>query len=179
MLTVERVRNAANILPWFTSDFESWSLQLGSNAPMRVADGVNHDVLAQEVSNWIEMASATQTLTNRLTEKFETEELDFEEPIDPNGDVADSIESAENKLKDVLEQCRALIREFSSSSQESDATARFVKQMSEFEELLRLNIGGLQELRWAILVNDGIQEPTTGRRFTSGKDLLEAHLKAS
>lgn len=179
MLTLERVRDAANVLPWFTSDIESWSSSLSSSRALRIADGIDHDALAREISNWTAMVSATHTLTKRLIDKFETEELNFDQPIDPRGDVADSIESAENRLKDVLAQCLTLIREISTSSQQSKAADQTVNQISEFEELLRSNIGSMQELRWTIMMNDGIREPTTGRRFTSGKDLLEAHLKAS
>ena len=174
MMTVERVRDAANILPWFTSDIERWFMRLRSNDALRIEDANDHDDLSRETSNWVETLSAAHTLTSWLADKFVSEELNFEEPIDPNGSVSDAIESEENRLKDVLERFRLVTRRFASKSQQSDSTKRTLNQISEFEGLMRSHIGILQELRWAIMVHDGIREPTTGRRFTSGKDLLEA-----
>ncbi len=96
---------------------------------------------------------------------------------DPEGQGTDLLETAESFLNDVLGElnvARDRLRKAGIRDQFADDLFR------EFDRLCDLNaklIASMQDIRWAVLIADGLKEPVGDRVFQSGKEWLAAALE--
>ena len=112
-----------------------------------------------------------RALAEEVKVRLDAENTDdaLDEPFDPDGIGAASLEAAEDHFRTQLSQLRPM----------RNGIARYPEVVGEFDRLLELYasvIANMQELRWSVLIADGIPTPSdiSDRRFANGADLIAA-----
>ena len=168
MLSAEMIRDVGRALPWLVAEPQTEPIPTGVSLRERTdlldahAEGLRlrHDTLYPVIDR----------AGHKLAAAFK--ELDPAEITDPEGEGAEALEKAEayfHAQRDELDRLRhALI----------DAGAP--PDHDVFEALDRLSglyawiVASMQEVRWTVLVADGVRSPPSGRTFTSGASLVAA-----
>ena len=168
MLSAEMIRDVSRALPWLVAEPQSEPIPTGVSLSERTdlldahAEGlrIRHDTLYPVIDR----------AGHKLAAAFK--ELDPDEITDPEGEGAEALEKAEayfHTQRDELDRLRhALI----------DAGAP--PDHDVFEALDRLDglyawiIATMQEIRWTVLIADGVRTPPGARMFASGAALVAA-----
>ena len=166
MLSAEMIRDVGRALPWLVAEPQSEPIPTGVSLQERTdlldahAEGLRlrHDTLHPVIDR----------VGHKLAAAFK--ELDPVEITDPEGEGTEALEKAEACFH----------------AQRGD---RFREALIEggappdhdvFEALDRLDglyawiVAGMQEVRWTVLVADGVRTPPGERTFTSGAALVAA-----
>ena len=168
MLTSETIRDVGRALPWLASEPPTESIPTGTSAEKRTelldshAQGLRH--------RYDSLYPVIDRAGRKLAAGFE--ELNPAEIIDPEGEGTEALETAEayfHAQRIDLSRLRNALIEVGAPP-DHDA----------FDALDRLDglyawIGAtMQEIRWTLLIVDGVRPPSTARMFTSGADLVAA-----
>ncbi|MXY58075.1 MAG: hypothetical protein F4029_01640 [Gammaproteobacteria bacterium] len=112
-----------------------------------------------------------RALAQEVRVKLDAESKDdtLEEPFDPDGVGAASLEAAEDHFRTQLSKLRPMRNDI----------AHYPQVVAEFDRLLELYasvISNMQDLRWSVLIADGIPSPSdmSERRFANGAELIAA-----
>ena len=170
MLTAETLRDVSRTLPWLASK------PGGTGKDATLADVVARKPVDRQPAVVDGCAAAMRDryetlypVLHRL--EAEVESASSEEITDPDGEAAVSLEATEayfDRERRELGRLRAAL---------ADAAGA---EHPVFDELARLDafftslIARLQQIRWTLLIADGVRAPTTGRTFRSGKALVAA-----
>ena len=100
------------------------------------------------------------------------EATDTNEILDPEGEGSEALEKAEayfNTQRDQLARMRNAFKEAGAPSDHDVFTA-----LDTLAGLYAWIVATMQEVRWALLIPDGMRWPETPRTFTSGAELVAA-----
>ena len=168
MLSAEMIRDVGRALPWLVAEPQAEPIPAGVSLSERTdlldahAEGLRlrHDTLYPVIDR----------AGHKLAAAFK--ELDPDEITDPEGEGAEALEKAEayfHTQRDELDRLRhALI----------DAGAP--PDHDVFEALDRLGalyawiVATMQEIRWTVLIADGVRTPPGAHTFASGAALVAA-----
>ena len=168
MLSAEMIRDVGRALPWLVAEPQSEPIPAGVSLSERTdlldahAEGLRlrHDTLHPVIDR----------AGHKLAAAFQ--ELDPAEITDPEGEGTEALEKAEA----YFHAQRGDLSRFREALIEGGAPP----DHDVFEALDRLDglyawIGaGMQEVRWTVLVADGVRTPPGERTFTSGAALVAA-----
>lgn len=110
-----------------------------------------------------------RALAQEVKAKLDAESDTLDEPFDPDGIGAASLEAAEVHFRTQLCKLRPMRNDI----------AHYPQVVAEFDRLLELYasvISNMQDLRWSVLIADGIPSPSdmSERRFANGAELIAA-----
>ena len=168
MLSAEMIRDVGRALPWLVAEPQSEPIPTGVSLSERTelldahAEGLRlrHDALYPVIDR----------AGHKLVAAFE--ELDPASIVDPEGEGAEALEKAEayfHAQRDDLARLRSAL---------IDAGAP--PDHDVFDTLDRLDglyawiAAAMQEVRWTVLVADGVRTPPSEHTFTSGASLVSA-----
>ena len=168
MLSAEMIRDVGRALPWLVAEPRTEPIPAGVSLRERKelldahAEGlrIRHDTLHPVIDR------AGHTLAAVF------KELDPAEITDPEGEGAEALEKAET----YFHAQRGDLSRF----REALVAAGAPPDHDVFEALDRLDalyawiVAGMQEVRWTVLVADGVRTPPGERTFTSGASLVAA-----
>lgn len=168
MLSAEMIRDVGRALPWLVEEPQTEPIPAGVSLRERKefldahAEGLRlrHDTLYPVIDR----------AGQKLAAAFE--ELDPAEVTDPEGEGAEALEKAEA----YFHAQRGDLSDF----REALVGAGAPSDHDVFEALDRLDglyawiVAGMQEVRWTVLVADGVRTPPGERTFTSGASLVAA-----
>ena len=98
------------------------------------------------------------------------DEADPHEILDPEGEGSEALEKAEeyfNTQRDDLERMRGAFVEAGAPSDHD-----VFKALDSLAGLYAWIVATMQEVRWALLITDGVRGPETPRTFTSGAEFV-------
>lgn len=142
----------------------------------RAAEGLldaHTNGLCQQYDN---LLSVTDRAGNTLTKAIER--LASGESPDPDGEVAPALEQAEVCFKHRQEQLRHSRRAFVEAG--ASPSHRVFKALDRLDNLYTWIVGAMQEVRWAVLISEGLMEKAEspeGRSFTSSIEWLASLLE--
>ena len=168
MLSAEMIRDVGRALPWLVAEPRTEPIPAGVSLRERKelldvhAEGLRlrHDTLYPVIDR----------AGRKLAAAFK--ELDPTEITDPEGEGVEALEKAEA----YFHAQRGDLSDF----REALAGAGAPPEHDVFEAIDRLDglyawiVAGMQEVRWTVLVADGVRTPPSERTFTSGASLVAA-----
>ena len=168
MLNSEIIRDVGRALPWLASEPGPEPIRSGASAAKRSA------LLKAHAKGLRDRYDSLYPVIDRAGQKLAAafEEMDPAEILDPEGEGTEALEGAEAHFhaeRGELDQVRNALVDFG-APEDHDV----------FEALDRLDglyagiVASMQEIRWAVLIADGVRTPPSARTFTSGADLVAA-----
>ena len=169
MLSAEMIRDVGRALPWLVEEPQTEPIPAGVSLRERKelldahAEGLRlrHDTLYPVIDR----------AGRKLAAAFK--ELDPAEPItDPEGEGAEALEKAEayfHAQRDDLARLRSALIDASAPTDHAVFEA-----LDRLDGLYAWIVAGMQEVRWTVLVADGVRTPPGERTFTSGASLVAA-----
>ena len=168
MLSAEMIRDVGRALPWLVEEPQTEPIPAGVSLRERKelldahAEGLRlrHDTLYPVIDR----------AGQKLAAAFK--ELDPAEVADPEGEGAEALEKAEA----YFHAQRGDLSHFRDALIDAGAPP----DHDVFDALDRLDglyawiVAGMQEVRWTVLVADGVRTPPSERTFTSGASLVAA-----
>ena len=168
MLSAEMIRDVGRALPWLVEEPQTEPIPAGVSLWERKelldahAEGLRlrHDTLYPVIDR----------AGRKLAAAFK--ELDPAEVTDPEGEGAEALEKAEA----YFHAQRGDLSHFRDALIDAGAPP----DHDVFDALDRLDglyawiVAGMQEVRWTVLVADGVRTPPSERTFTSGASLVAA-----
>ena len=168
MLSAEMIRDVSRALPWLVAEPRTEPIPAGVSLRERKdlldahAEGLRlrHDTLYPVIDR----------AGQKLAAAFK--ELDPDGITDPEGEGAESLEKAEA----YFHAQRGDLSHFRNALVDAGAPS----DHDVFDALDRLDglyawiVAAMQEVRWTVLVADGVRTPPGGRTFTSGASLVAA-----
>ena len=168
MLSAEMIRDVGRALPWLVAEPQTEPIPAGVSLRERKdlldahAEGLRlrHDTLYPVIDR----------AGHKLAAAFK--ELDSAEITDPEGEGTEALEKAEFYFH--------AQRGDLSNFRETLVDAGAPPDHDVFEALDRLDalyawiVAAMQEVRWTVLVADGVRTPPSERTFTSGASLVAA-----
>ena len=155
MLTGEILRDVGRTLPWLAS------------TPPRANKPETMEAYADELH---ERYATLYPAVHRLMAEFASAR--FDEIRDPNGDAAVALEAAETYFKTEREELGRLHATLADGAVRRDD--QVFDELSRLQDLFRWLVAYLQDIRWNLLIAEGVRAPTTGRTFKSGRELVVA-----
>ena len=168
MLSAEMIRDVGRALPWLVAEPRSEPIPAGVSLRER-------GELLDAHAEGLRLRHDTSTpVIDRAGQKLAAafKELDPAEITDPEGEGAEALEKAEA----YFHAQRGDLSDF----RETLVDAGAPPEHDVFEALDRLDglyawiVAAMQEVRWTVLVADGVRTPPRGRTFTSGASLVAA-----
>lgn len=168
MLTCEAIRDDGRALPWLAS--EPPAEPAPTDLPIEKRTGL-FKILAEGLRY---RHAVLYAVIDRAGKKLAAT-LDALEPgdnLDPGGEGCDALEKAEAYFKTQRDEL--------GQQREGLMGAGALPGHDVFEALDRLDalyasiIATMQEVRWTLLINDGMNEPGSARTYTSGAALVAA-----
>ena len=168
MLSAEMIRDVGRALPWLVAEPQSEPIPTGVSLRGRMdlldahAEGLRlrHDTLYPVIDR----------AGHKLAAAFE--ELDPDEITDPEGEGAEALEKAEayfHAQRDDLARLRSALIDASAPPDHGVFEA-----LDRLDELYVWIVATMQEVRWTVLVVDGVRTLPSERTFTSGASLVAA-----
>ena len=161
MLSSERIRDVCGVLPWLCSASET----LGETEPdgsielvFDLAEGAPGEAVGGPFD---QLYTAIHLIGGKLAAEFKA--TDPEELTDPDGEGAAALEAVESYLRDRIEKLGGMADHLDSRQR-----AKADQLSSLFAKLLT----SFQEIRWALLVRDGLRASPGDREFTSGSEWI-------
>ena len=176
-LNSDAIRNVGRVLPWLArlpgqperQRFRAGNLEWTSDDETRAA------VAALE-RNLRERYDSVQGTISTMTDKLRTE-VESAVPgtvLDPDGTGIQALEEAEEYFRSESRELRDIRDALDGSG------ARSAYGPSVFDELDRLDrlffgiVQQCQEIRWLVMIHDGVASPTTGKTHKSGAELVSS-----
>ena len=125
------------------------------------------EAYAAELHDW---HAAMYPAAHRLLTEFESARSD--EITDPDSDAVVALEAAGKYFKRECDELGRLHAVLTDGMVRRDH--RVFDELSRLEDLFGGLVGHLQDIRWNLLIAEGVRAPTTGRTFKSGHELVAA-----
>lgn len=168
MLTSETIRDVGRALPWLASEPAPEPLP----ADLAVEDLTQHfDAHAEGLRRQYTVLHA---LLDRAGKKLAAalDQADPHEILDPEGEGSEALETAEAYFNTQQNQLTRMRDAFKEAGAPSDHDV--FKALDSLAGLYAWIVATMQEVRWALLITDGVRGPKTARTFTSGAELVAA-----
>ena len=168
MLTSETIRDVGRALPWLASEPPPESIPAGVSLEKRTelldahAEGLRHryDILHPVI----------ERAGHKLAATFE--DLSPAEIVDPEGEGAEALERAEEYFR---AQCDDLARLRSALTAAGAPSHHDVFEAIDcLDGLYAWIVATMQELRWTVLIAEGVRTAPSERTYTSGSALVAA-----
>ena len=168
MLSAEMIRDVSRALPWLVAEPQSEPIPTGVSLSERTdlldahAEGlrIRHNTLYPVIDR----------AGHKLAAAFK--ELDPAEITDPEGEGTEALEKAEayfHAQRGDLSRFREALIEGGAPPDHDVFEA-----LDHLDGLYAWIVAGMQEVRWTVLVADGVRTPPGERTFTSGAALVAA-----
>ena len=171
MLTGETLRDVGRTLPWLAS------APPGANEPETKAAAVTAgpverrgELVEAYAAELHDRYATLYPAVHRLVAEFESARSD--EIRDPDGDAAVALEAAETYFKRECDELAQLQATWADGAIRPDH--RVFDELNRLEDLFGWLVACLQDIRWKLLIAEGVRAPTTGRTFKSGQELVAA-----
>ena len=175
-LSGETVRNVAGALIWWTQPLEqpevlnrNWSANLNATLTRRTVQELT-DCFRKRYDAIISVSSTFQERLQKAAEDFQPGR-----EIDPDDIAVPELEKSEAYFRGEREELRAIRNALQRTGGTQQAHgAEVFAALKRLDELFEELIARLQELRWLIMVNDGLLAPRTKGQCTSGAEFIAA-----
>ena len=168
MLTGEAIRDVGRALPWLASE----------PRPEPIPAGVSRRKRAEFLDAYAEglrrRYDSLYPVIDRAGRKLATafEELKPVSIADPEGEGAEALERAEAYFHTQREDLSRLRNSLSDADAPPDHNV--FDALNRLDELYAWIVATMQEIRWTILIADGMRAQPSKRTFTSGDALVAA-----
>lgn len=172
VLTCETIRDVGRVLPWLASEPRPEPLPTGLPTEKRAE---LLEVHAEALRN---LHAELYPVFDRTCQKLSAElsatvdGLGPNEILDPEGQGRQALEDAEAHFIAQGEELQCLRDALIDAGAPSDHDV--FKALERLAGLYGWIVATMQELRWAVLIADGLRAPGNGRTFTTGADLVSA-----
>ena len=169
----ETVRNVAGALIWWARPLEQPEvLNRDGSAKPRV--NPTKQAIRELTDSFCKRHDAIVAVSSKFQD-LQKEVEDFQpREIDPDDSAVPALEKGEAYFRGEREELReirnALLR---TGGDQAHGVAVFVA-LKRLDELFEVLIASFQELRWLIMVNDGLLAPRTKGQCTSGAEFMAA-----
>ena len=168
MLAYEAIRDVGRALPLLASEPQPESVP--PNLPVEE----RAEFFKAHAEGLRELHAVLHAVLDRAGKKLAAvlDETDVNEILDPEGEGSEALERAEayfNTQRDQLARMRGTFTEAGAPSGHD-----VFKALDNLAGLYAGIVATMQEVRWALLINDGVKGPETARTFTSGAELVAA-----
>ncbi len=168
MLAYEAIRDVGRALPLLASEPRPEPLP----ADLAVEDLTEH--FSAHAEGLRHQYTVLHALLDRAGKKLAAalDEADAHEILDPEGEGSEALEKAEEYFNAQCDQLARMRDAFKDAGAPSDHDV--FKALDSLAGLYAWIVATMQEVRWALLITDGVKEPETARTFTSGAELVAA-----
>lgn len=136
-------------------------------------DDVEFGDLKYELKKWSESAHALSIQTSRMLQSCQ-DAIKAEVFEDPGDETIDTLEATQRHFTQSHKRIIKLSEAVYNLSSQIPHILELREYLSGLDEKYRIVITNLQELRWAILIEEGNRTPKAGHVFTRGADFVNA-----
>ena len=168
VLTSETIRDVGRALPWLASEPQTESVPPGMSADERAK------LLDAHAKGLRQRYDSLYPVIDRAGRKLAAalDELNPAEIADPEGEGTEALETAEAYFHAQREDLHRLNRALVEAGAPRDHDA--FEALARLDRLYAWIVATMQEIRWTVLIDEGVRTPPTARTFTSGADLVAA-----
>ena len=166
MLTRETIRDVGRALPWLVSEPRPEAL------PTDVPLEKRNELLNAHAKGLRHRYDSLHPVIERAGHKLAAafKELNAAEIADPEGEGAEALEKAEAYFHDERDELGRLRNALIDTGAPPDHDV--FEALDRLDRLYTWIVATMQEVRWTVLIGDGVRTPPGGRTFTSGAALV-------
>jgi len=175
-LNGDTIRDVAKVLPWLASMPEQPDADwlVSGDLAQRSSGEIQDAVSALERSLLAHRKAVSSALSVIAKLKAEIESAAPGALLDPGGAGVEELESAEHYFRNAHDWLRSIREALDGRGGPERYGDGVFDALNRLDRLLGEFIGACQETRWLSMVHDGVAEPTTGEKFTSGSEFVSA-----
>ena len=173
----EAIRNVGRVLPWLArmpgQPDRNW---FTPDNLVRTSDPETREALVALERNLGERHDSLCAAFTAMTDKLRAE-LESTVPgtvMDPDGTGVQALEEAEEYFRTERSELRDIRKALDGSGVRSAYGPKVMDELDRLDRLFFTIVQWCQEIRWLVMINDGVASPTTGKTFTSGADLVSS-----
>ena len=176
-LNSDAIRNVGRVLPWLArSPGRPDRERFGTANLAGTPDGESRTAVAALERNLRERHDSVHAAISAMTEKLrvEVESAAADTVIDPDGTGVQALEEAEEYFRAECGELRDIRKALDGSGAQSAYGPGVFDELERLDRLFFGIVQCCQEIRWAVMVHDGVASPTTGRMHESGAELVSS-----
>ncbi len=176
-LNGDAIRNVGQVLPWLAQlpgqpdreQFATVNLERSSDDETRI-------VVAALERNLRERHDSVHAAISAMTDKLRIE-VESAVPgtvMDPDGTGVQALEEAEEYFRIECGELREIERALDGSGVRSACGASVFDELDRLATLFFGIVQWCQEIRWLVMIHDGVASPVTGKTHQSGAELVSS-----
>lgn len=176
-LNSDAIRNVGQVLPWLArSPGRPERERFGTGNLERTSEVETRTALAALESHFRERHDAVHAAVSAMTEKLRTE-IEAAAPdtvIDLDGSGVRALEEAEEYFRSESRELRDIRKALDGSGARSVYGPSVIDELDRLDRLFIGVVQRCQEIRWLVMIHDGVASPTTGKAYESGAELVSS-----
>ena len=176
-LNGDAIRNVGRVLPWLARlPGQPDMAQLSADDFAAASDRETREAVAILESSFRKRHESVNAVISAMTDKLriEVESADPGTVLDPDGSGAQALEEAEKYFRAERDKLRDIRKALDGSGVRSACGASVFDELDRLASLFFGFVQWCQEIRWLVMVHDGVASPSTGKTHKSGAELVSS-----
>lgn len=176
-LNSDAIRNVGQVLPWLDRLPDQPDISRFTPGDIaETSDRASREAVAVLERHFLKRHDSVNGAFSAMTEKLWTE-VKSAMPgtvLDPEGSGVQALEEAEEYFRAERDEIREIRRALDGSGVRSAYGGSVFDELERLDRLFFDIVQWCQQIRWLVMIHDGVASPVTGNRHKSGAELVSS-----